>query len=439
MKPLPLFLCSLSILNFLRAEPPKSSGEDDAVSAPSLAAITQAAVADNPSIKEARAKWEAMKQRVPQAAAWDDPKVSANTRVGRFVDISRNGFTDQMLSVEQMIPISGKNRSRERIAAAEALGALEDVRRKELDVIVRVRAAWFHLVRDYALLELNRSDESLLSQTVEVARARLAVGQQGQADVLTAQNEMNRLEEARHDLLRTLSEDTTQLQVLMNRDPFAPLSRPATEAAPAYAHFSDGELRAALLRNRPELRSAEAGITAAKARLELARRDWIPDPTLSLEAQRYNGASQVVSELDAAVSFSVPWLNGRKYRAEESEARKGVEAAQQKLESSRAEALGMLRDQLQKIETLHHHIELFRDRLIPTAHETVQTNRTNYENGRIGFLELVLSERNLRELEGMLQQHVSDYHVAVAELEAVVGVDPGPLSSHHEAGKGGAK
>ena len=140
-----------------------------------------------------------------------------------------------------------------------------------------------------------------------------------------------------------------------------------------------------LLKNRPELRSAEAGVAAAKAKLELAKREWMPDPTVSLEAQRYNGAAQAVSEIGAGVSFNVPWLNGKKYRAEEREAQSGVEAAQRALESARIEALGLLRDQLQKIETFHHHIELFQTRLIPTARQTVQTNRTNYEGGKTGL------------------------------------------------------
>ncbi|MEI9892387.1 MAG: TolC family protein [Chthoniobacter sp.] len=147
-------------------------------------------LANNPAIKEARARWEALKQRVPQAAAWDDLKVGGTTRLGRFVEISRNGFTDQMLSVEQMIPLSGRNRSRERIAAAEALGALEDVRRKELDVVAKARVAWFRLARDYALLDLNRANEASLTQTAEISRARLEVGNQGQADVLIAENEV---------------------------------------------------------------------------------------------------------------------------------------------------------------------------------------------------------------------------------------------------------
>src|SRR5437870_4659274 len=108
MKPIPFFLCSFYILLAARADPPKQSG-DSPPAALSLGAVTDSVLANNPSIKEARAKWEAMKQRVPQAAAWDDLKISGSTRLGRFVDVATNSFTDQMLSVEQMIPLSGKN------------------------------------------------------------------------------------------------------------------------------------------------------------------------------------------------------------------------------------------------------------------------------------------------------------------------------------------
>ena len=38
-------------------------------------------------------------------------------------------------------------------------------------------------------------------------------------------------------------------------------------------------------------------MTMAKAKLELAKREWIPDPTVGLEAERYNAASQVVSQV----------------------------------------------------------------------------------------------------------------------------------------------
>lgn len=134
MKPIPFFLCSFSILLTARAEPPEKSG-DSRPAVLSLNAVTESVLANNPAIQEARAKWEALKQRVPQAAAWDDLKISGSTRLGRFVDVARNSFTDQMCSVEQMIPIAGRNQRRARIAAAEA------------------RAAYFRLAKDVALLE----------------------------------------------------------------------------------------------------------------------------------------------------------------------------------------------------------------------------------------------------------------------------------------------
>jgi outer membrane protein TolC len=433
MKPILFFLCSFSILLTARAEPPKKSG-DSSPPALSLGGVTDSVLANNPSIKEARAKWEAMKQRVPQAAAWDDLKISASTRLGRFVDVATNSFTDQMLSVEQMIPLSGKNQSRARIAAAEALGGLEELRRKELDVVGKARAAYFRLARDYALLELNRSNEASLTQTLEISRARLEVGNEGQADVLTAEGELVRILETRRDLQRALSDDETQLKVLMNRNPFAPLGKPGVPTAHAAVPPVE-RLRSLIFSNRPEVRMAEAGATAATTKLELAKREWIPDPALSIETQRYNGASQVASEVGIGISFNVPWLNAKKYRAEEREAQSGVEAAQRALESVRTEALGMLRDQLQKIETFHHHVELFEARLIPNARQTLQTNRTNYEGGKTGFLELMMADRSLREVEAMFQQHVADYKMAVAELEALVGADLNLFSPHKETSK----
>ncbi len=436
MKPIPLFLCSISILLVARAEPPEKSRNASAALL-SLTAVTESVLADNPSLQEARAKWEAMKQRVPQAAAWEDLKISASTRVGRFVEVARDSFTDQMFSVEQMIPISGRNQSRARIAAAEALATWEEVRRKELDAVAKARAAYFRLAKDVALLELNRANESSLVQTFEISRARLEVGSQGQADVLTAENEVTRLEETRHDLLRSKSDNETQLKVLMHRDPFLPLGKPATTGAQSTPSVlpSVERLRSLIFSNRPEVRMAEAGVAAAKAKLELAKREWIPDPALSIQAQRYNGASQAASEVGVGVSFNVPWLNGKKYRAGEREAQGGIEAAQRALEGAHTEALGMLRDQLRKIETFHHHVELLGSRLLPNARQIVQSNRSNYEGGKTGFLDLVLSERSLRELEAMSRTHLADYLIAVAELEALVGADLHLFSPHQEISK----
>jgi len=84
----------------------------------SLTEVTRVVLANNPVIKEAENRWYAAIHRVRQAYAWDDPRVAGESRVRRFVDVPPNAFTDQTLSIEQLIPITGKNLVRGRIAAA---------------------------------------------------------------------------------------------------------------------------------------------------------------------------------------------------------------------------------------------------------------------------------------------------------------------------------
>ena len=127
------------------------------------------------------------------------------------------------------------------------------------------------------------------------------------------------------------------------------------------------------------------------------------------------------------MSFTVPWVNFRKYGAAVREAQENLGAAEEALDRSQKDALRLLRDQLQKVETAHHHLELFRDKIIPQAQQAYEANRLNYESGKASFLDWITSQRNLRDLEAMGRQHLTDYQVAVAELEAIVGAEFYPL------------
>ncbi len=404
------------------AQEPMSKAKQTKIGQLALSDAVTAAVENNPAIKTARAKWESARQRIPQAAAWDDPKLTVNSLLGRFVDISRNGFADQMVTVEQMIPLTGKNRSKERIAAAEAVASFEDFRRQQLDVISKTKASYVRLANIYLLLDLNDQEEAALSQTLDASKAKFEVGTQSQADYLTADVERQKIIEARRDLEQKLSDEQTKLKVLMNRDPFSPLGRPVlSETLPQ--DLSPERLRRLTLENRPEVRQAQSMVIGASAKVELAKREWIPDPSVSLQAQHYDAGRQAISEINAGVSIGLPWFNSKKYRAGEREAQSDLLAAQQSLEGAQTEAIGMLRDQLQKIETLHHHLELYRDQLLPSARQTVSSYQADYETDKATLIQVLTSENNLRELETMYNQDQADYRVAIAELESLVGTD----------------
>ena len=427
MKTTYLLLLSTTLTFTFGTEPFADAAEGE-VSTPSLSLgeVTRAVLANNPAIKEALQKWNAANARVPQAAAWDDPKISGESRVRRYVSVPPNAFMDQIVSVEQVVPITGKNLARARIATAEALSVYEQVRRQQLDTITAARASFFRLANAYEQLDINHKNVGSLKQIADISRAKYEAGTQSAAGVLVAETDTSKLLEARRDLERQLSDEQSRLNQLMNRDAFAPLGEPAT-ATIRPPDLSSTQLRPLLLTHRPEIKMAEARIEAQKSKLQLARREWIPDPALGVKGQRYNDASQAISELDVGVSFTVPWVNFRKYSAGVREAGEEVGAAQQGLEREQKEALRLLRDQLEKIETFHHHVELFSDMLVPQARQAFDANQLAYESGKVSFLDWITSQRVLRDIEATARMHLADYQVAIAELEAIIGAQLYPL------------
>jgi outer membrane protein TolC len=382
--------------------------------------VIRAVLQENQTLKAVLAKWEAMKARVPQARAWEDLRAAVDWRTERSVPMVPNNMMDQMAMLEQEIPVSGKNRSRSRAATAEARAAFEDLRRMELDLIMRARSAYARLANGYAQLEVNRRNTELLNQIVQISRSRYEAGVATQADVLLAQTDAAKLLEAQADIERQISQEQSALNVLMNRTAQDPLGRPSELVFTTQA-LSLESLQRSALALRPELRRAQSRIDAEKFRRELANRQWFPDPALNVKAQRYNSAAQAVSEVDVGISIPVPWLNWKKYSAGVLEAQKSVEDAERQFDAARVETLGLVRDQLKKIETSAKQYELYRDDILPLARQTIDATRSAYEASTGGFLELITARRTLQDAESAALNRLVEYDVAIAELDAITG------------------
>lgn len=401
----------------------------------SLQQVLRDVLANNPSLKSARANWEAMKQRVPQARAWEDVRSELDTVVGRFVSIPPNSFTDQRLMVEQAVPLAGKNRLRGEAAEADAVAAFAELHRRELDLIAKARTAFYRLANAGQQLRIVDANLELLRQFTRITRKKYEAATSPQSDVLAAETDASKLEESRYDLLRQISDTESQLNVLMNRSAQLPLSHPG-EIQFITVHCDLQHLQALAMEHRPELVMGRMKTEAARARLAASKREWIPDPSLRVEASRYNDSRPAASEVMAGVAINIPWLNRGKYRAAIEEARQMELSAEFDLESAEKETLGLVREACNKVETLHHHVELFRDRILVLARQNAFATRQAYETDRAPFLNLIDAQRTLQEVEGMYWNHLAEYLSALAELESVVGTDPTRSpETHHQPEK----
>jgi outer membrane protein TolC len=390
--------------------------------AATLSSLTQEALSKNPKITAAWRKWNALRARIGQAKAWDDPKVSFDVTAGRFVEMPPNAMADQTLILEQMIPVSGKNVSRGRIAAAEAITGYEDFRRQQLDVASDVKAAYFQLLNTRALLAINARNAVSLGQIAEATRAKYKAGSEMAPDALRAQIESTKIDQERRDLERLQSESQTRLNVLMNRPMSSPIGDLRAASLPP-PKLTENALANMMLVSRPEIRAASAQVEAERSRVQLAKREWIPDPAINVNAQRYNGAAQTVSQVGTGISFSIPWVNPGKYSEGVREASENAEAAGAALLSVKSESLGLLHDQLKRIEIARQNYELYRDSILPQAQQVFDATQLNYSAGKATFTDWITAQRALRDVQISVSTLLADYQTAIAELDAIVGAD----------------
>jgi outer membrane protein, heavy metal efflux system len=375
---------------------------------------------NNPSLSAARANVDAAEARVAQARSWDNPRASFDTKAGRFVSVPDNSFTDQRIDVEQPIPLSGKNRLRGNAATAAVALSAEELHRRELDLIARARGSFLRLANAYDLLNLNRESAGFLKQIADSARSKYEAGAETQANLLNAQVELAKLEEAAFDFQRQIADEQSVLNTLMNRSPNAPLGRPAVPAM-RIADIDFDQLTALAFEHRPEVLAAQNRLIIAKTNLRLAQRAWVPDPSLRAEVSRYNGASQPISEFMIGFAIELPWLNHKKLSASVHEQRALLEAADQELAATKAETAGMIREQLNKLHTFHHHYELFQAKVLPLSRQTIDAMRLSYQTGKTSFMDVMVTRNNTQDSEVMLIQHQTDYQIALADLEAIIG------------------
>ena len=308
------------------------------------------------------------------------------------------------------------------------------MRRQQLDVITKVRASYLRLLNNYALLDLNEKNIASLRQIADVARSRYETGTESATDVLLAETEASKLQETRRDLERMISDEKSQLSILMNRDAFNPLGVPRKETL-RRMELPLTQLRARMLAQRPEVRTAQAQVEAERQKVQLARREWIPDPAIMVQGQRYNDTQHLTSEFNTGISFSIPWVNYGKYSAGTKEAQSNLAAAQAELDRVQKESLGLLRDQLQKIETTHHHAELFQKEILSQAEKAFAASQSAYESGKGEFFDWVTAQRLLRDTQATALKHQTDYQIAIAELEGIVGAEDSPNSSKTQKSK----
>ena len=416
-------------------------GPSTALPAMALADLIREALARNPELRAAEGRAAASQARVPQAGALPDPTVTFGIlNEGRPVPLETLGdkdFSEAYLGFTQDIPYAGKRGLRETVATGEVSAArwrLEETRRR---IVARVSEAYDDLYAADAALDTVGESLDLLDQMARSARARLAVGQTSQQDVLDAEVELSRMEERRSLLEARRATTEAALAALLFRPPAsAPAGRPDGTAAPDHAESPvrpapltetplPGALDDLLARaddDSPLIQEALARRSQAETRVDLAHRERLPDFGVSLVYHDRGG-------LDPYYSFggtlTLPLYAARKQARAVEEAGADLDSARGDADAARAAVRYEVTSAYLAATTADRLLRLYDEGLLKQARLSLDSAIAQYRVGRVEFATLVNSWRRLLEYGLAYQEQLAEHEKALARIAVHVGPSPG--------------
>jgi cobalt-zinc-cadmium efflux system outer membrane protein len=354
----------------------------------------ETALDNNPELLAARKKWEAARQRIPQARAFEDPMIGVDVERSstRFDSFHANEYV-----ISQRLPWFGKRKARATVAELEA--EAEGFRYLELmrEIKARVIGAYWELWLAQRAAQIAGENRDLIAQFEKIAHARYQAGQTMQSDVLRAQVELSRLDNEVVTMQHERPVALHALNALLNAEGDEP-RRVEEPAALAPLELSLKEMEERARQYCCILLSFLRAARARQAAINVARLESAPDVELRVEARQFKGRSGI-QEYDTGVFINFPWLWRGKYRAMVNEARAEHEMAEGELEEEINMTMLEVRELYTRADAAWRLIKLHETEVLPRARQLVDATRAGYEAGQVRFPELVEAQRALRDFQ----------------------------------------
>ena len=379
--------------------------------------LRQEVLQRSPTLAAMESAWRAANSRYPQVTALDDPMFSYSLAPAT-IGVDRLDF-GQRFELSQTFPWPGKLRLRGEAAQSEAQAASEDIEATRLQLMEATERTFYDYYFVHRAIDINRVNQELLLEFKRITQTRYGAGLVPKQDALQAEVEHQNLIHHGIVLERRRAVTAARLNTLLNVPPQAFLPPPPNILAGVVPLSSRESLYAAALRNRPELHALTARVQARTAAIELARREYYPNLTIS------GGYNSFWKEDElrpfVGVGINVPLQLDRR-KAALSEARAREQQAKARREVQRAEVLFEVSSAIDEVRESAHVVRLYASSIVPAAEDNLAAAQSGYETSTNNFLTLITAEKTLMLARLSYQQALAEYHRGLAHLKGAVGL-----------------
>ena len=179
---------------------------------------------------------------------------------------------------------------------------------------------------------------------------------------------------------------------------------------------------------RQELQAAGVAIERDEFSVSLAKKNYWPDFNIGFEYTEVGGSVFPGSPdsgddaLMGFISFNLPIWRG-KLRAEKNQAERRLAASRETASDLRVEIRAQVHAAWFHAKIREEQIKLYQSDLMPLAEQSLQSAQAGYRAARVGFLDVLDSQRVLFRLRLGQVTAETDFAKSLAQLERSVGID----------------
>jgi len=208
-----------------------------------------------------------------------------------------------------------------------------------------------------------------------------------------------------------------EINSLLNRPPDSPIARPAVLQPQEFLTSLD-ELYGYARENAPTLRREQKRIEGAEIAVNMARKEYYPDYTIS--AGYFNQGS-MPDMYQFRVDFKLPAYFWRKQRASVAERAQELSQSRHNYEAANQSLLFRIKDDYLMANTSYRLMRLYSQTVVPQASLALESSLASYETGSLDFLSVLTNYMTALEYELNYHEEMQNFYLALIRLEEMTG------------------
>jgi cobalt-zinc-cadmium efflux system outer membrane protein len=264
-------------------------------------------------------------------------------------------------------------------------------------------------------LQFATQDLQGFQQVVDISDAQLKAGYIGEGDylkiklqLLQFQTDVSSARLAKTQALVALRELLGYNAVPANYDVVGDLAY-----QPLKANVDDLQLRA--MRERPDFRAAELGITAAQSQIRLAQANAKVDVTGTYDFTHVSG------ENTASIFANFPLPIFDRNQGEIARTRYALTQAQQQQQAASDTVLSDVANAFEAVRSNDEVVQLYTSGYLKQAQDSRDISEYAYKRGAASLLDYLDAERSYRSIQLAYRQALASYMTALEQLKEAVG------------------